>query len=137
MSSLIDTCQVLSPIQQSSVQQCTGVTFQSSLAPRISHCKCIGFIVLHSTPYTYLIMDCLLDFDEMKCRFLFFILHDCLRHFKINLLYLFDFMVQISTIIIKIKCDYFCDFAVKIPKAYYAVNDSYLHIHDNLAEVGV
>ena len=30
--SLIDRCQILSPIQQSSMQQCTGVTFQSSSA---------------------------------------------------------------------------------------------------------
>ena len=30
--SLIDRCQILSPIQQSSLQQCTGVTFQSSSA---------------------------------------------------------------------------------------------------------
>ena len=29
--SLIDRCQMLSPIQQSSMQQCTGVTFQISL----------------------------------------------------------------------------------------------------------
>ena len=31
--SLIGRCQILPPIQQSSMQQCTGVTFQSSLVP--------------------------------------------------------------------------------------------------------
>ena len=30
---LIDRCQILSTIQQSSVQQCTGITFQGSSAP--------------------------------------------------------------------------------------------------------